>query len=173
MKRRPVLPVFTLALLVAWMCWFLFWPVMWLELELTDGSATRQVKRIATAVGEPFSIRFVHSVELRPVTEYFVLDEAGALVLTGTRYYGFGAGLPTDGGEGTFAMDGDAFVIRGLQREIGELQVRLSPLNEYAVVHRNRSYDWPNASSGARLRLRGVRTGRLVGWLGRVVERSR
>lgn len=158
---------------------FLFWPVMWLELEFTDGTSVRDVERTATKDGESFSIRYIHSVELSPVTEYFTLDKTGAVVLTGTRYHGFGAGLPTDAGEGTFARDGGAFVISGLQRTIGELRVRLSPINEYTVVHRGRVYEWPSASVAARLVVRGVRSGRLPVWLAELaastglVERGR
>lgn len=150
---------------------FLFWPVMWLELELTDGDGMRRMERVVTKVGEPFSVQFIHSVELRPVVEYFTIDERGEIVLTGTRFQGFGAGLPTDGGDGTFFQQGDAFVITGLHRPVGELRVRLHPMNEYTVSHRRRTYKWPNASAGARLTLRGMRAGRLVGWLTGLVER--
>lgn len=172
MQRQPISTV-TWALIVAGLSCWLFWPVLWLELELTDGAAIRHVIRMRTATEEAFAVRFIHSVELHPVTEYFVLDDDGSVVLTGTRYKGFGAGLPTDAGEGTFFRDGDVFIIEGWRRKVGDLRIRLSPANEYAVIHRNKEHRWPDAASGARLTVRGVRSGRLTTALTKLVERSR
>lgn len=173
MRRRKRKSIAAWSIAVAGLTWFLFGPVLWLEFEFTDSDAIRSVKHIRTAVGEPFELRYVHSVEKTPVSEYFTLNETGAVVLTGTRFHGFGAGLPTDGAEGTFSRDGDAFVISDWERLIGQLRVRLSPMNEYTLIHGHRTYDWPEASVGARLAVRGFRAGRLTVWLSALVERGR
>src|SRR5690625_2404611 len=165
MRHRRKASFFVQLTVTALAGWFLFWPVPWLELELTDGDGLRHTTRLATTTNEPFAVRFIHSVELHPVLEYFTLNEHGEVILTGTRYYGFGAGLPTDGGEGVFAMDGDAFVIEGLHRPIGQLRIRPDPMNDYTVLHRGREYRWPEALPGARLTVRGIRSGRLALWL--------
>lgn len=173
MRQRRRIPIFVQTAAALIVGWYLFWPVPWLELQLTDADGSRQTTRVVTAAEEPFAVRFIHSVELRPVTEYFTLDRDGAVVLTGAHYYGFGAGLPTDAGEGTFSMDGDAFVISGLRRRLGRLTLRLSPLNEYEVLHRGRHHRWPEASAGARLTIQSTRAGRLAVWLTGAIEGGR
>lgn len=172
MGHRRRTPLWLHLAVAAGTAWLLFWPTLWLELELND-DGRRCTRRLPAKADEPFAVRFIHSVELHPVNEYFVLDRKGDVVLTGTRYYGFGAGLPTDGGEGVFSTDGDAFVIRDLHRPIGQLHIRLHPMNEYTVLHRGREYTWPEAEAGARLTVRGIRSGRLAVWLAGAIERRR
>lgn len=144
---------------------FLLYPVRWLELEATYADNGRTLRRVPAAAGDAFSISYIHSVEQHEVVELFSLTETDHIVLTGTRYRGFGAGLPTDAGEGTFRLEGDEFVIEGLHRQLDELQLRLNPINDYTLRHRRETYRWPDAPSGSRLRIRTVRAGRLPSWL--------
>lgn len=44
---------------------------------------------------ESFSVTFVHSVNKSPVTDIYEVHD-GEIIMTGTVYYGFGAGVPTE-----------------------------------------------------------------------------
>lgn len=74
---------------------------------------------------QEFGIRFVHSVALSPVEEWFA-NEDGLLALRRTVYQDFGAGLPHEAGKGQRMefVDG-GIVLSGFSMKLPALDVRV------------------------------------------------
>jgi hypothetical protein len=61
-----------------------------------------------------FSVEFVHSVNNSPVRETFALGRDGGISAVETRFYSFGAGMPSGLEDGLkLSRDGDALVLSG------------------------------------------------------------
>ena len=96
-------------------------------LVLTDDLSGTHLRRVRMNGNKEFSIRFIHSVNISPVTEIFQIRE-GEIVLTALEFYTFGAGMPTepqDGQtlihlpEGGMRIDGFDRVMDGMRYSIG------------------------------------------------------
>lgn len=64
------------------------------KLILYDRDTGRKYAEYAMEEGGSFSVAFVHSVNKSPVSDVYEIRD-GKIFLTGTVYYGFGAGVPT------------------------------------------------------------------------------
>jgi len=84
---------------------------------------------ICLGEGGAFELHYVHSVERTPVVEVYRVRD-GAIVLEGMRFRSLGWGLPL---EGYVRRDG-WFVVSGLGRRLGTLQVRTTRLNRHTLV---------------------------------------
>ena len=62
---------------------------------LTNDSSGAVLYRIRLNEGDEFSVSFIHSVNISPVTEIFEIRQ-GRIVLTALEFYTFGAGMPTE-----------------------------------------------------------------------------
>lgn len=82
-------------------------------------------------------VTFVHSVDLLPVEDWFVLRD-GALVQRSTRLIQYGTGMGQIAGQGTGRSDGRWWVVDGMNRHIGTLRLRIGAAS---VDHRLR---YPN-----------------------------
>lgn len=71
--------------------------------------------------GEAFAIRFIHSVNQSPVTEFFHVYE-GRIYLAAVEFQSFGAGMATDieYGQG-FTLPGGGMRFEGINRAIEDL----------------------------------------------------
>ncbi|MDR1376266.1 MAG: DUF1850 domain-containing protein [Synergistaceae bacterium] len=73
-----------------------------------------------------FMVRFLHSWARSPVDELFVLSD-DVLVLTGTAYEDFGAGLPhePEAGGQPMRIEGGKIRLDGIDRPVPNLQIRV------------------------------------------------
>jgi hypothetical protein len=85
------------------------------------------------ADGNEFSIEFVHSVNKTPVTETFMVS-GDILQAVQVRFYGFGAGMQSDLGEGqTLSRDGEALVITGFTQTYRELNYIVGTVSDHLL----------------------------------------
>ncbi len=84
-----------------------------------------------------FALAFIHSVEMTPVYEYYRIDSDGSLVLYETRYSSYGAGLPSEPGEG-FQTENGQFVVK-MTRKFGEISLRVSHINGHGILFKDKS----------------------------------
>lgn len=84
--------------------------------------------------GEGFAIRYIHSVALTPVTDYFIIRD-GKIFLDKTIYHDFGAGLPHAPEAGQQMKAGHGQIsITGYNREIPELGVRVGRVADHRML---------------------------------------
>ena len=104
-------------------------------LVLEDPDEETRYAEYAMAVGECFSVTFVHSVNKSPVTDYFEIREDGIYGIR-TVYYGFGAGVPTELEEGqtlTYGEDG-SMIISGLDVKMNDLIYRVGTVSDHILT---------------------------------------
>ena len=95
----------------------------------------KQIAVYDLKVGDTFSIGFIHSVNKSPVTDYYELREDGIYVVK-TVYYGFGAGVQTELGEGetlTYGEDG-SMIITGFNRKMEDLIYFVGTVSDHTMV---------------------------------------
>lgn len=89
--------------------------------------------------GMKFSICFIHSVQKTPVRENLCLEDNG-FRLDSTEYKSFGVGLPFLESEGTFRIEGDAFIMDNMDRHFEQLNLRTGVGTELRVLLNGREY---------------------------------
>jgi hypothetical protein len=78
--------------------------------------------------GDPFSLKYIHSVQKTPVAENFIIVGADELVLDSTVYETYGVGLPFLPGEGSFERRDGKFILSGIGRKFAKVALRTSPI---------------------------------------------
>ena len=92
------------------------------KLILYDRDTGHKYAEYAMEEGGSFSVTFVHSVNKSPVSDVYEIRD-GKIFLTGTVYYGFGAGVPTDLSPGqtlSYGANGE-MIIDGMDTEMKDL----------------------------------------------------
>ena len=85
--------------------------------------------------GDVFSVRFIHSVNKSPVTDYFEIREDGIYGVK-TVYYGFGAGVAAELEEGqtlTYGEDG-SMIITGFDVKLNDLIYRVGTVSDHILT---------------------------------------
>ena len=103
-------------------------------LVLEDPDEETRYAEYAMAVGECFSVTFVHSVNKSPVTDYFEIREDGIYGVKSV-YYGFGAGVQTELSEGqtlTYGEDG-SMIISGYEMKMNQLIYRVGTVSDHIL----------------------------------------
>ncbi|MEW6244786.1 MAG: DUF1850 domain-containing protein [Bacillota bacterium] len=89
--------------------------------------------------GHRFALEFIHSVERTPVREVFDISR-GRIILKETHYKSMGAGLPSSGER--FTQEGDWFLIKGMDRDLGPLvSVGTWPFTHHVLVVGQAGYE--------------------------------
>ena len=107
-------------------------------LILEDPCEKTRYAEYGMAVGDEFSITFIHSVNKSPVTDYFEIREDGIYGIK-TVYYGFGAGVPTGLEEGqtlTYGEDG-SMIISGFDLKMDSLIYRVGTVSDHILTLRD------------------------------------
>ena len=101
-------------------------------LVISDSATGKVYNRYPLTNGE-FAIEFIHSVNQSPVRDTF--KATGRLIQpTASRFYSYGAGMPTDLEEGqTLARDGDALVITGFTNTFKELNYIVGTVSDHLL----------------------------------------
>lgn len=111
-----------------------FAPVSVLSVESPSG---KSFLRRPLGAGEPFAIRYIHSVAKRPVAEVFTPAPNGMIQLRETAFDSFGAGLPFEGeGGGCFLVERGRFRIVGMRRFFRSIPVRVGRVAEHTLLLR-------------------------------------
>ena len=88
--------------------------------------------RIRVNDGDEFSISYIHSVHVSPVTEFFEIRH-GQIVLTATEFKTFGAGMPTEiePGQALVHIPDGGMRIEGFNRVINTLRYIIGYTTEH------------------------------------------
>lgn len=113
--------------------------ILWLiphgeRLVLTDSESGRKYAEYTVCEGDTFSVTFVHSVNKTPVSDVYEV-RGGSMVLTGTVYYSFGAGVPDELAEGeelVIREDG-AMVVTGMDRDLNGVVYAVGTVSDHML----------------------------------------
>ncbi|GAB2720932.1 DUF1850 domain-containing protein [Halomonas garicola] len=106
----------------------LAWPLPWLTVH--DGGDLRYA--FPGGEGARFTLRWMHSVEKEDWEEWFEVGKSGAIMLTGTRFKTFGAGVPAAAGTAT-RLDNGWVVMTGIDRAVDPLAVQAAAAERYRM----------------------------------------
>jgi hypothetical protein len=116
--------------------------------------ARRPLSTIAVPRG--FTVSFIHSINLSPVDEEYVVDAAGEIILERMLFDQLSTGMPS-GDEDGFAVEGGRFATRP-RRRFKEIQARVSPVPGHSLEHDGKKQALTRwAPVGGLLILRGAR----------------
>ncbi|WP_235044020.1 DUF1850 domain-containing protein [Halanaerobium saccharolyticum] len=89
--------------------------------------------------GDDFSIKYLHSVAKTPVIEFFEIKD-GKILLTGTEYQSYGAGLPTSAEQGDYIVADDKFIIKNIDQKLPEIMLRVSDYAQHEFIYNEKNY---------------------------------
>ncbi len=110
----------------------LFIPNTWLMAQKSSGDT---VACFLLLEGDAFAIRFIHSVALTPVEEWFEAHE-GHVALRRTVYEDFGAGLPHEALPGqSMTVNNGKIILTGYDLMIEKLHVRVGRVARHELLY--------------------------------------
>jgi len=89
--------------------------------------------------GDSFDISYQHSVARTPVIEFFEIKD-GKILLTGTEYQSYGAGLPTSAEMGEYIVENDKFIIKNINQFLPEIMLRVSDYAQHEFIFKQENY---------------------------------
>ncbi len=84
------------------------------------------------AVPDGFRLSYIHSINLSPVDEEFIIDATGTIVLERMLFSQLSTGMPSGDEEG-FTVEGGRFATRP-SRHFSEIQLRVSPVAGHTLT---------------------------------------
>jgi hypothetical protein len=97
-----------------------------LALTMTAEESGKLVFVSAVAPGDPFGIRFIHSVHRTPVEEQFRVTQDRKMVLERVSYETYGVGNPSEPEPGEeFRMEDGTLIIENMNRRLSEIHLRI------------------------------------------------
>ena len=108
-------------------------------LQIIDYRKDKIIWEEKIEAGDSFSIRYQHSVARTPVIEFFEIKD-GKILLTGTEYQSYGAGLPTSTEQGDYLVENDKFIIKNIDQFLPEIMLRVSDYAEHEFIFNKQSY---------------------------------
>ena len=133
-NKRKILAVAAAIVIVAAVAVILWILPRGERLVLSDRDNGRVYARYAVSDGDVFSVTFVHSVNKTPVSDVYEVRN-GSMVLTGTVYYSFGAGVPDelkDGETLTIREDG-AMVVTGMDQDLNGVVYAVGTVSDHVL----------------------------------------
>lgn len=142
------------AAVVALAAGLLVWPLI-PALEIVDGRGRRSLFCERVNPGEELVLTFVHSVNRRPVYDTLRVEE-DHLVIVGSRFDAFGAGMPeASTAEGTLQVGADGWLEWTVNRPVPEITVRVGRVADHRLRFKGREIPLDRlAEPGAPLTLR-------------------
>ncbi len=108
-------------------------------IQIIDYQADRIIWEQKVNDGSNFSIKYIHSVAKTPVIEFFEIKD-GKILLTGTEYQSYGAGLPTSAAQGDYIVADDKFIIKNINQELPEIMLRVSDYAQHEFIYNDQIY---------------------------------
>lgn len=103
-------------------------------LILRNGDTGKMYAAYPVNEGDEFSVTFVHSVNQSPVTDVYVI-RSGALYVTRTIYYSFGAGVQSQIEPGQtlqYGADG-SMIVSGFERQLDNLSYIVGTVSDHIL----------------------------------------
>jgi hypothetical protein len=88
---------------------------------------------------EEFSLNFVHSVELTPVTETFLITKEKTFKLESIEYQSLNAGLPFLPDDGVFYQQNGKFIVKNMNREFKTIEIVIYPDNQLTFISKGKT----------------------------------
>lgn len=108
-----------------------------LELRITPLKETGPLLVLPVDEGEPFTVRYMHSVENAPIWETHSVDGRGRIFIEEERYLKFGAGMGRMPGVGRMVRRGPYEAIENMHMATGDFILRIgSPGVDHTVLWR-------------------------------------
>lgn len=108
-------------------------------LQLIDYRTDKIIWEEKVETGDNFSIKYLHSVARTPVIEFFEIKD-GKILLTGTEYQSYGAGLPTSAVNGEYIVEDDKFIIKNINQFLPDIMLRVSDYAEHEFIFNQENY---------------------------------
>lgn len=138
MNKNTVFKFFLLALFILIIVFSLF--VFKVNiLQLVDYEADKIIWEEKVNDGDKFKIKYQHSVARTPVIEFFEIKD-GKILLTGTEYQSYGAGLPTSAVQGNYIVENDRLIIKNINQSLPEIMLRVSDYAEHEFIFKQESF---------------------------------
>lgn len=138
MIKKRKYKFFLLALLVLTIIFSLF-VFKVTVLQVLDYQAAEIIFEKQIDEGTEFSLKYLHSVAQTPVIEFFEIKD-GKILLTGTEYQSYGAGLPTAGGQGNYIIKNDKFIITEINQILPQIMLRVSDYARHEIIFAEKNY---------------------------------
>lgn len=108
-------------------------------LQIIDFRTNKTIWEEKVTDGDTFSIRYLHSVAKTPVIEFFEIKD-GKILLTGTEYQSYGAGLPTSAEQVDYIVADDKFIIKNINQQLPEIMLRVSDYAQHEFIYNEKNY---------------------------------
>ena len=108
-------------------------------LQLVDFKKDKIIWQQQVKNKDEFNIEYLHSVAKTPVIEFFEIKD-GKILLTGTEYYSYGAGLPTEAKQGEYILKDDKFIIKNINQILPEILLRVSDYAKHEFNFKEQNY---------------------------------
>ena len=143
------------ALLVGWTLFISVIPALcepFPRLVFHDLETDTPLLEIPIRYHRPFTIRYIHSVDISPVYEVFQADRERGIVLTDTYFRMFGAGMGHWEGHGTLMQDGKWTRITEMDYPLGRFLLRVGqPGVDHTLLIGYREFNLSETAAGHRV----------------------
>jgi hypothetical protein len=116
-------------------------------LEVRDYKNDRNLLQVGITSQELIYLRTIHSLALTPYTHIYKFDQDGNLILSGAIFESGGGGFP-EKGDGVWSVVGGKFRVDQINRFVGKLRFRVSPLSKETLIVSNRESPLPDGFGG-------------------------
>jgi len=119
------------------------------SLVLRDISTGKIYGSYPVRLHDEFSVSFTHSVNKTPVTDQYRINSPHDIHNYACKYYGFGAGVQTELGEGeTLRYEGDAMVVENINKHFDHLLYGMKPASSHHLLINGEDIFLPELLSG-------------------------
>jgi hypothetical protein len=108
-------------------------------LEVLDARSERNLLQLRISAEELIYLRTIHSLALTPYTHIYRFDQEGNLTLSGAIFESGGGGFP-EKGDGVWSVVDGKFHVDQINRFVGKLRFRVSPLSRETLIVANREF---------------------------------
>ena len=103
--------------------------------QLFIGANQKIYQTFPGEAGTRFSLSFIHSVQLTPVVENFVIEDSYRITLDSTEYQSLGVGLPFLKEDGVFHTEQNKFIVSEMNRSHRQLNLRTGPEAKLSLTY--------------------------------------
>lgn len=108
-------------------------------LEIIDYQTGKTILAKKVDNKDQFSLKYLHSVARTPVIEFFKIKDQ-KILLTGTEYQSYGAGLPTSIQLGDYILKDNKFIIKNIDQILPEIMLRVSDYAQHEFIYKQKKY---------------------------------
>jgi hypothetical protein len=122
------------------------------RLILRDMETGNNLLAVPVEYGRPFSLRYIHSVDISPVHEFFRAEKGRGIVLDETCFRMFGAGMGHREGRGVLKRDGPWTCIAEMDETLGRFVLRIGARGvDHTLRMDFREFDLSGMAAGRRV----------------------